>query len=165
MDICTPGCVDTVCQVLGPLQLHASASLTLTSPLLAAGKQVSPWHDIPLWAEEGKLLNFICEIPKETSAKMEVGASAQLSSMPASNRMSAKPMSRAPAQFILMLACPVIPLAVRTMWSTCTLPGRISFLLCWTWPACVCPSVHPCTSSQPTSPLLTGSLAGGWQRG
>ncbi|DBB11692.1 TPA: V-ATPase V0 sector subunit c'' [Trebouxia sp. C0006] len=35
------------------------------------GKNVSAWHDIPLWAEDG-LLNFICEIPKESSAKMEV---------------------------------------------------------------------------------------------
>lgn len=37
----------------------------------AGGKAVSAWHDIPLWAEDG-LLNFICEIPKESSAKMEV---------------------------------------------------------------------------------------------
>lgn len=35
------------------------------------GKAVSPWHDIPLKAEGG-LFNFVCEIPKETSAKMEV---------------------------------------------------------------------------------------------
>lgn len=32
---------------------------------------VSPWHDIPLSAGPG-LYNFICEIPKETKAKMEV---------------------------------------------------------------------------------------------
>ena len=32
---------------------------------------ISPWHEIPLYAGEGNL-NFICEIPKETSAKMEV---------------------------------------------------------------------------------------------
>ena len=36
-----------------------------------SGTLVSPWHDIPLFAGEG-LLNFVCEIPKETSAKMEV---------------------------------------------------------------------------------------------
>jgi len=35
------------------------------------GAPISPWHDIPLDAGDG-LLNFICEIPKETSAKMEV---------------------------------------------------------------------------------------------
>jgi hypothetical protein len=35
------------------------------------GTTVSPWHDIPLYAGEGGLLNFVCEIPKETSAKME----------------------------------------------------------------------------------------------
>ena len=32
---------------------------------------MSPWHDIPLYAGEG-LLNFVCEIPKESAAKMEV---------------------------------------------------------------------------------------------
>ena len=32
---------------------------------------VSPWHDIPLKAG-ADTFNFICEIPKETSAKMEV---------------------------------------------------------------------------------------------
>ncbi|KAF5743962.1 soluble inorganic pyrophosphatase 6 chloroplastic-like [Tripterygium wilfordii] len=36
-----------------------------------SGKKVSPWHDIPLYAADG-LLNFIVEIPKESSAKMEV---------------------------------------------------------------------------------------------
>jgi len=35
------------------------------------GKTVSPWHDIPLYNDDGTV-NFICEIPKETSAKMEV---------------------------------------------------------------------------------------------
>ena len=38
----------------------------------AAGKAVSPWHDVPLYADEAKgTVNFFCEIPKETSAKME----------------------------------------------------------------------------------------------
>lgn len=32
---------------------------------------VSSWHDVPLYAGDG-LLNFLCEIPKETSAKMEL---------------------------------------------------------------------------------------------
>lgn len=36
-----------------------------------AGKLVSPWHEIPLYAGDG-CLHYICEIPKETSAKMEV---------------------------------------------------------------------------------------------
>lgn len=37
------------------------------------GKTVSPWHDIPLYADSSKkTVNFICEIPKETDAKMEV---------------------------------------------------------------------------------------------
>jgi len=37
----------------------------------ASGSTISPWHDIPLKADD-KTFNFICEIPKETSAKMEV---------------------------------------------------------------------------------------------
>lgn len=36
-----------------------------------AAKTISPWHEIPLYAEDGNL-HYICEIPKETSAKMEV---------------------------------------------------------------------------------------------
>ncbi|KAL4425349.1 hypothetical protein ABPG75_009365 [Micractinium tetrahymenae] len=35
------------------------------------GAVVSPWHDIPLFAGDG-LVNFVCEIPKESAAKMEV---------------------------------------------------------------------------------------------
>lgn len=34
-------------------------------------KLVSPWHEIPLYAGDG-LFHFVCEIPKETTAKMEV---------------------------------------------------------------------------------------------
>lgn len=37
----------------------------------STGKQISCWHEIPLYAGDG-MLHFICEIPKETSAKMEV---------------------------------------------------------------------------------------------
>ena len=33
-------------------------------------KAISPWHDIPLSAG-GNLYNFVCEIPKESDAKME----------------------------------------------------------------------------------------------
>lgn len=36
----------------------------------AAGKKISPWHDIPL--KSGNLYNFVNEIPKYTKAKMEV---------------------------------------------------------------------------------------------
>ncbi|KAG5187106.1 inorganic pyrophosphatase [Tribonema minus] len=35
------------------------------------GKDISPWHDIPLKGE-GELYNFVCEIPKFTKAKMEI---------------------------------------------------------------------------------------------
>jgi inorganic pyrophosphatase len=34
-------------------------------------KLISPWHDIPLY-NKNKSLNFICEIPKWTRAKMEI---------------------------------------------------------------------------------------------
>ncbi|KAL2894485.1 Soluble inorganic pyrophosphatase 6 chloroplastic [Bienertia sinuspersici] len=36
-----------------------------------SGKKVSPWHDIPLRLGDGAF-NFVVEIPKESSAKMEV---------------------------------------------------------------------------------------------
>ncbi|EEF52189.1 inorganic pyrophosphatase, putative [Ricinus communis] len=36
-----------------------------------SGKKVSPWHDIPLNLGDG-ISNFVVDIPKETSAKMEV---------------------------------------------------------------------------------------------
>jgi hypothetical protein len=35
------------------------------------GTTLSPWHDFPLYNGDGTV-NFICEIPKDTSAKMEV---------------------------------------------------------------------------------------------
>ncbi|KAM7250255.1 hypothetical protein ACFE04_022138 [Oxalis oulophora] len=37
----------------------------------ASGKKISPWHDVPLQLGDG-VFNFIVEIPKESSAKMEV---------------------------------------------------------------------------------------------
>jgi len=44
----------------------------------ASGKKtISPWHDIPLRASDGSF-NFVCEIPKETSAKMEVATDEDL---------------------------------------------------------------------------------------
>ncbi|KAM1382047.1 hypothetical protein TB2_033865 [Malus domestica] len=36
-----------------------------------SGQKVSPWHDIPLQVGDG-VFNFVVEIPKESSAKMEV---------------------------------------------------------------------------------------------
>jgi len=37
------------------------------------GKRLSPWHDIPLYAnKEETVVNFICEIPKGTAAKFEI---------------------------------------------------------------------------------------------
>ncbi|VFQ75114.1 unnamed protein product [Cuscuta campestris] len=42
----------------------------------SSGKKVSPWHDIPLHLGDG-IFNFIVEIPKESSAKMEVATDEQ----------------------------------------------------------------------------------------
>jgi len=44
----------------------------------SSGNSVSPWHDIPLKAGSDGTFNFICEIPKETSAKMEVATDENL---------------------------------------------------------------------------------------
>ena len=35
------------------------------------GADVSPWHDVALYNEDGTL-NFFCEIPMDTTAKFEV---------------------------------------------------------------------------------------------
>jgi len=37
----------------------------------------SPWHDVPLKAQEPGTYNFVCEIPKMTRAKMEVDTKAK----------------------------------------------------------------------------------------
>ncbi|XVE48662.1 hypothetical protein DITRI_Ditri01bG0020400 [Diplodiscus trichospermus] len=37
----------------------------------ASGKKISPWHDVPLHLGDG-VFNFVVEIPKASSAKMEV---------------------------------------------------------------------------------------------
>lgn len=55
-----------------PAAAYTCAAASLTVPcILTTDKVISCWHEIPLYAGEG-LLHFICEIPKETSAKMEV---------------------------------------------------------------------------------------------
>jgi len=33
--------------------------------------KISPWHDVPLFGGDGTL-NYLCEIPKETTPKMEM---------------------------------------------------------------------------------------------
>jgi len=43
----------------------------------ADGAAISPWHDVPLNNADGSY-NFICEIPKETKAKMEVATDEKL---------------------------------------------------------------------------------------
>lgn len=56
---------------LPPLLQGPENSLEFRIFLQSKGATASPWHDIPLFAGDG-LVNFVCEIPKETSAKMEV---------------------------------------------------------------------------------------------
>ena len=47
--------------------------ITCVIPGNEAGQVVSPFHDIPLWAdEEKKVCNMIVEVPRWTNAKMEV---------------------------------------------------------------------------------------------
>lgn len=42
------------------------------------GQLVSPWHDIPLYANEQQtVLNMVVEVPRWTNAKMEVCAPGQ----------------------------------------------------------------------------------------
>jgi len=41
-------------------------------PTQEGSKTISPWHDIPLWVEENKYVNFICEIPKYSRKKWEI---------------------------------------------------------------------------------------------
>lgn len=39
----------------------------------AAGEVISPWHDIPLWADEAAgVVNMVCEVPRWSNAKMEI---------------------------------------------------------------------------------------------
>lgn len=40
--------------------------------LKSNGSPISIWHDIPLYAEEGKFVNMVVEIPRWTNAKFEV---------------------------------------------------------------------------------------------
>lgn len=42
------------------------------------GSKKSPWHDVPLYCGSGDSVNFFCEIPKETDAKMECATDEKL---------------------------------------------------------------------------------------
>jgi hypothetical protein len=53
------------------LASNTLCTLVTSSIHTIAGQPVSAWHDVPLHNEDGTL-NFICEIPKHTAAKMEV---------------------------------------------------------------------------------------------
>lgn len=44
------------------------------------GERISPWHEVPFLAgheKDEKLLHFVCEIPKGTTAKMEINKDAE----------------------------------------------------------------------------------------
>ena len=49
----------------------------ISTPPPSPPSQISPWHDIPLSAGPG-LFHMVCEIPRETSAKMEVATNEPL---------------------------------------------------------------------------------------
>jgi inorganic pyrophosphatase len=43
------------------------------------GKYISPFHDIPTWAdEENGIVNMVCEVPRWSNAKMEISTGAAL---------------------------------------------------------------------------------------
>ena len=45
----------------------------------ADGNYISPFHDIPCWANEEKtVVNMVCEVPRWTNAKMEIDVGAPL---------------------------------------------------------------------------------------
>ena len=46
-------------------------SQTNAHPNRDSGNSISPWHDIPLYNDDGTV-NMVTEIPKMTKAKMEV---------------------------------------------------------------------------------------------
>ena len=54
-------------------RLSAVAHKVLACSNAQGSKTISPWHDIPMkvTGKEG-LVHFVCEIPKETKAKMEI---------------------------------------------------------------------------------------------
>ena len=70
---CTPVLASMVTWWLmrGPPVQGDSSTTDYRVFLQQEGKDISSWHDIPLRNADGTL-NFVCEIPKETAAKMEV---------------------------------------------------------------------------------------------
>lgn len=70
---CTPVLASMVTWWLmrGPRVQGDSSTTDYRVFLQQEGKDISSWHDIPLRNADGTL-NFVCEIPKETAAKMEV---------------------------------------------------------------------------------------------
>ena len=60
------------------------------------GQLVSPWHDIPLYANEQQtILNMVVEVPRWTNAKMEV-CSLQLTASVVSRMQHADCVTRSP---------------------------------------------------------------------
>ena len=55
---------------LRKLQLHRDGDRLRYS---YGDKDVSPWHDVPFWADADKtLVHFVCEIPRLTRSKLEI---------------------------------------------------------------------------------------------
>mgnify|MGYP003365575310 FL=1 len=63
----------------GTRQIGSKNTLGYTVYVEKNGKPVSPFHDIPLYADESKkILNMIVEIPRWTNAKMEINKDEKL---------------------------------------------------------------------------------------
>ena len=77
------------------------------------GADVSPWHDVALYNGDGSL-NFVCEIPKNTTAKFEVATVRIVASQPHEGKVP-------PHHFLAvapycMLVMPTWPSSCRPSW-------------------------------------------------
>ena len=82
------------------------------------GVPVSPFHDIPLYANEQQtVLNMIVEIPRWTNAKQEVSVAATCGSLPAARPAVTRAITRSLSWPMMLLALrPLLPGARETNW-------------------------------------------------
>lgn len=65
---------DKATAIYTPRKVGAANTLEHRIYIEKDGVPVSPFHDIPLYANaEQTILNMVCEVPRWTNAKMEVG--------------------------------------------------------------------------------------------
>lgn len=85
-------------------------------------KLVSPWHEIPLWADDGNLY-YVNEIPKNTSAKMEVAIVSVNAMVYCMSQPAGSPSCRAPSPdraVFLPSSCCAPPSNLSADYSTCS---------------------------------------------